>query len=193
MQVSRRILVVLLALCTVVSFGSAALAGARTNLVKNGGFERPNISGDFETFDDGDEISDQDEWIVDSGSVDLVSGRFDAFRGDQAIDLNGDEAGSIVQEIEGTEDGEDYLLRFHLAGNPECADKVKVLNVWWDGELVATFYYDTTGQTAGNLNWQLRALELHADEDDVELQFESDNTGFCGPMIDAVSVREIVG
>jgi choice-of-anchor C domain-containing protein len=194
MHVSRRILVLAVALCTVVAFGSIALAGDQPpNLVLNGGFERPtvNTTSDFEAFTAGDTLDDADEWTVDSGTVDLVEEEtWDAFRGQQAIDLNGDSPGSISQEID-TEAGDDYLLRFQLAGNPGCTEtnKVKVLDVHWDGELVATFYYDTTGQTTGNIDWQRRVLELSGDQEDTELRFSSDNSGNCGPMLDGVSLR----
>ena len=196
MHVTRRILVAALALCTVMALGVAALAGGTSsNLVRNGGFERPlvNNSDDFQTFTAGDTIKEEDEWTVDSGSVDLVEeDTFDAFRGEQAIDLNGTTRGSISQEVD-TEAGDDYLLRFHLAGNPGCTEtnKVKVLNVYWDEELVATFYYDTTGQTTDDIDWQLRVLELSGDQEDTELRFASANDGNCGPMIDAVSLRMI--
>lgn len=196
MHVSRRILVLAVALCTVAAFGSAALAGgSNPNLVQNGGFERPSVNqtSDFESFTAGDTIDDEDEWTVDSGTVDLVEEEtWDAFRGEQAIDLNGNSRGSISQEVD-TEAGDDYLLRFHLAGNPGCTEtnKVKVLNVYWDEELVATFYYDTTGQTTSNIDWQLRVLELSGDQEDTELRFASANDGNCGPMIDAVSLRMI--
>jgi choice-of-anchor C domain-containing protein len=191
MQVSKRILVLAVALCAVMALGSSALAGGPVNLVRNGSFEFPEVTGDFDTYIAGQEI---DGWDVVSGSVDVVEEpRFDAFRGKaspQALDLNGSGPGSVAQDLD-TDAGQEYLLRFFLAGNPECGtDDVKVLDVWWGGELVATFYYDTSDQEADDLNYQLRALELTAEEGTTELRFSSDNPGACGPMIDVVRVRE---
>jgi hypothetical protein len=163
-------------------------ASAAPSLVRNGGFERPDVEGDFETFFAGDTIEDEDEWVVDFGSVDVVSEpRFDVRVGDQAIDLNGEERGSISQTLETVED-EDYLLRFYLAGNPECDDGVKRLRVFWDDRLVAVFFYDPGTQEADDLDWELRTLELRATGDETELRFASGNDGACGPMIDAVRV-----
>ena len=198
MQVARRILVVAVALCTVVAFATIAFAGGTNpNLVLNGGFERPlvNTASDFEEHQAGDELDDEDEWLVETGTVDLVEEEtFDAFRGEQAIDLNGSSPGAISQQID-TESGDEYLLRFQLAGNPGCTesatDKVKVLHVVWDDARVATFYYDTSGQETDNLDWQRRVLELSGDQEDTELRFESGSTGNCGPMLDSVSLRVI--
>lgn len=196
MQVSRRILVVAVAVCTVMALGSsAALAGDPVNLVRNGSFEFPEVSGSFDTYTAGDDIDGpRGGWTVDSGSVDVTEEPdFDAVSGKsspQAIDLNGTGPGSISQDLD-TTSSDEYLLRFFLAGNPECGtDDVKVLDVWWGGELVATFYYDTSGQDADDLNYQLRTLELTSEASgDTELRFSSDNPGACGPMIDVVRVR----
>lgn len=198
MQVARRLLVTALALCTVMALGSSALAGGGPrNLVRNGSFEYPEVSGSFDTYTDGDEINGpRGGWEVVSGSVDVTEEPdFDAVAGKsspQALDLNGTGPGAVAQDLDTTDSGE-YLLRFQLAGNPECGtDDVKVLNVWWGGELVATFYYDTSGQDADDLNYQRRSLELTAEATgDTELKFESDNPGNCGPMIDVVRVTAV--
>jgi Protein of unknown function (DUF642) len=200
MHVARRILVTVVALGTLVSFGPAALAGGVVdNRVRNGGFERPEITDPFVQATG----TDIPRWTI-TGCIDLVSEpTFRAARGDQSVDLNGsvgggtacapNARGAISQSID-TDPNQDYLLRFFLAGNPGCTEsaaaKVKVVEVYWDGALVATFRYDTTGQTAANINWQLRALELRAKTGDTVLEFKSANGGNCGPMIDAVRVTE---
>jgi hypothetical protein len=198
MNAARRILVTVVALCTLVSFGPAVLAGeASDNRVGNGGFERPDISPEAFRQLTG---TDLPRWTI-TGCVDLVSEpAFEAARGDQSIDLNGtvgetgcapDARGAISQSID-TDANQDYLLRFFLAGNPTCTEEpaVKVVNVFWDGALVATFRYDTSGQTAADINWQLRVLELRAIDGDTVLEFRSTRGGNCGPMIDAVRVTE---
>lgn len=189
----RRLVVVATAIAAILALGSAtALAGGRVNLVRNGSFEFPEVSGDFDTYTTtGATI---DHWTVESGSVDIVEEpNFDTPRDQvsaQALDLNGTGPGSISQDLD-TAASQEYVLRFFLAGNPECGtDDVKVLDVWWGGELVATFYYDTSGQDADDLNYQLRSLELTSEASgDTELRFSSDNPGACGPMIDGVRVR----
>jgi hypothetical protein len=197
MHTARRILVTVVALCTLVSFGPAALAGdAVDNRVRNGGFERPEITEPFRQATG----TDIPRWTI-TGCVDLVSEpTFRAARGDQSVDLNGsvggtgcaaNARGAISQSID-TDANQDYLLRFFLAGNPTCTEEpaVKVVNVFWDGALVATFRYDTSGQTAADINWQLRVLELRAIDGDTVLEFRSTRGGNCGPMIDAVRVTE---
>jgi choice-of-anchor C domain-containing protein len=189
----RRLGVVATAIAVVLMLGSAtALAGGPVNLVRNGSFEVPEVSGSFDTYTANQTIG---AWTVDSGSVDVVEEPdFDTPRNQtsgQALDLNGTGPGSVSQDLD-TDADQDYVLRFFLAGNPECGtDDVKVVDVSWGGELVATFYYDTSGQDADDLNYQLRTLELRADEGTTELRLSSDNPGACGPLIDLVRVRAV--
>jgi Protein of unknown function (DUF642) len=197
MHVARRLLVAVVAFGTVVSLAPGALAGGPETLVENGGFEKPEVTGAFQE-KTGTEIPG---WTI-TGCVDLVADpAFDAARGHQSLDLNGsvhtgttpcaaNAKGSIKQTID-TDANQDYILRFFLAGNPGCmeTDKVKVLDVYWGGVLVATFRYDTTGQSPTNIDWQLRVLELRAKAGSTVLEFKSANPGNCGPMIDAVRVR----
>lgn len=188
----RRLVVVATAIAAILALGSAtALAGHPANLVHNGSFERPEVDGTFDTYPADGTIP---RWTV-GGTVDITEEpAFDAVRGTQspqALDLNGTGPGSVSQSI-ATEEGQDYLLSFFLAGNPGCAPALKVLDVSWDGALVATFYYDTTGQAAGDLNYQLRTLELTAEAGAAtELKFAGTNAGCGGPMIDVVRVTEI--
>jgi hypothetical protein len=200
MHVARRILITGVALCTVASFGPAALAGGaqEENLVRNRGFERPEVTeaSGFRQVTG----TDIPRWTI-TGCVDLVSEpTFDAARGDQAVDLNGsvgepgctpNARGAVKQTLD-TEAGQEYFLRFFLAGNPGCTEsataKVKVLDVYWGGVLVATFRYDTSDQMIDDIDWQLRVLELRAKTGNTVLEFRSANGGNCGPMIDAVRV-----
>jgi uncharacterized protein DUF642 len=199
MHAARRILVTVVALCTVFSLGPAALAGGGDgNLVENGGFEKPDVTGNFEQ-KTGTQIPG---WTI-TDCVDLVSEpAFEAARGDQSLDLNGSTGamgcaanakGAIKQTID-TTTNHDYLVRFFLAGNPGCTEsaaaKVKVVDLYWGGVLVATFRYDAAGQAPADINWQLRVLELRAKAGTADLEFKSANGGNCGPMIDAVRVRE---
>ena len=57
--------------------------------------------------------------------------------------------------------------------------------------LVATFTYNTAGQSPTNIDWQLRLLQLHATAENTDLEFRSTSSGNCGPMIDAVRVVEL--
>jgi hypothetical protein len=175
-------------LAAAIALFIALPASAAPSLVRNGGFERPDIPGDFETFAEGDTIEDEDEWVVDFGEVDVVSlPTFDVRAGNQAVDLNGLERGSISQTLT-TVDEEDYLLKFYLAGNPDCNDGVKRLRVFWNDRIVAVFFYDPGTQEANDLDYELRTLELRASAAETELRFASGNDGACGPFIDSVRV-----
>jgi hypothetical protein len=176
------------ALAAVIALFIALPASAAQGLVRNGGFERPDVVGDFETFLAGETIENADEWTVDFGSVDVVSQpTFDVRAGEQAVDLNGNERGSISQVLD-TVANEDYALRFSLAGNPDCNDGVKRLRVFWDGRLVAVFLYDPGTQTSDDLDYELRILTLRASGTETDLRFASGNQGACGPLLDSVRV-----
>jgi choice-of-anchor C domain-containing protein len=181
------------AVALVLGLATAAAAGTdEPPLVRNGNFERPDVpeGQDFVTFDVGDKINNENQWVVTRGSVDLLEEpAWEAARGNQSVDLNGDEMGAIAQRIEGLTAGATYVLRFAIAGNPQCpGDDVKRLRVLWAGEPLAEFFYDASGQTAGDLDWVYRELEIIAEGTSAVLRFASRTEGLCGPLLDDVSL-----
>jgi choice-of-anchor C domain-containing protein len=182
------------AVALVLGLATAAAAGTEPNpnLVRNGNFERPEVPDgqEFVTRDAGDFINNENQWVVARGSVDVLEEpAWEAARGNQSLDLNGDEMGAIAQRIEGLTPGATYVLRFAIAGNPQCkGDDVKRLRVLWAGEPLAEFFYDASGQTANNLDWVYRELEIIAEGTSAVLRFASRTEGLCGPLLDDVSL-----
>lgn len=102
-----------------VALASAGNAHAAVNIVENGGFEEPTISGStagsgYEPFFAGSTAISG--WSVDAGSVDLITSPYPFNEGNQALDLTGDSAGTISQVLS-TLAGQTYNLVFSFSSN----------------------------------------------------------------------------
>lgn len=86
-----------------------------TVTVINGDFSTPVCGSKWCSF-----VEDDDDlgWSILSGDVEITSNRyFNAYSGNQSLDLNGKQAGTISQTI-AVQSGVSYVLAFYLAGNP---------------------------------------------------------------------------
>lgn len=171
-----------------------SLCGA-VSLVSNGDFETPVVTG-FQN-GQGETVIDWyfapqtfGNWTVESGSVDLIRApRWQASSGTQCIDLSGQGAGVIYQDL-ATTSGHTYTLSFAFAGNPEHSepDMVKHLAVYWGGILVASPTFDTTTHTMANLGWIPLSYEVTATSSTTRLRFQSLDNSPSGPAIDNIAV-----
>jgi choice-of-anchor C domain-containing protein len=171
----------------VFPFPPASAAGLPgTNIVQDGNFETPGIGSGLITYRDGQAF---DSWTFDVGSVDLTSKNdWLAADGSQSVDLSGDDAGSIYQDLS-TAAGGKYTLSFALAGNPSCAPSNKMMQVWWGAMLLVTLSFDVTGKSTSNVGWTTFSYTVTAMSKTTRLRFTSLTIGSCGPVIDAVAVR----
>ena len=133
-----------------LSFGAKAAP-----TVLNGSFEvnASSIpSGGFTTVFAGQTtISD---WAVVSGSVDWVGTYWQAENGIASIDLSGDSAGKISQEITGLTIGDQYEISFWLAGNPDGGPGIQTGAIKVSaGPAGYNFAYDVTNQTHADMGW----------------------------------------
>jgi hypothetical protein len=162
-------------------------AEAATNLVVNGGFETPRISGFF-TYT---APSGFTGWTVAGGGVDLTAANFySPATGIQSLDLNSVVSGRIYQDLL-TVPGQRYLLTFSLAANPLPdnpafpSPSVKRLEARWDAQVLGRYSHDATGRTASNVGWHdITALVTGTGSD--RLTFLSITPGSAGPAIDNV-------
>jgi choice-of-anchor C domain-containing protein len=179
------------------------------NLVTNGSFEEPVISGQsFKTYQSGENLGG---WTVGGKGVDLIRDYWESADGNQSLDLNALNPGSVMQQILGTEAGQVYELSFWMAGNPVRGPLVKTMDVvltldaskgneWWN-KIVSHESFDTnrngspTSQT--DMGWVQIKHTFRATSTQTALAFISTTiaqdggdgqNSRCGPALDGVSV-----
>jgi len=165
----------------------ACISVASATLVSNGGFESQSgtifgITGNGLT-----------GWNVDAGSVDLIEPyqTWIPFSGLRSIDLSGNERGTISQSIV-TDSGKSYKLSFAMAGNPELGNTEKILEVYWDDNLVGTYKFTPTDWPRPG-QWQTHEITLQAASDSTSIKFKDATTAGdirCGVALDSIDVEE---
>jgi choice-of-anchor C domain-containing protein len=175
----------------VISALSVTSASAVT--VANGGFANSALAGSFLTVPAGNDTA-VPGWLVTTGDVDAINGYWQSADGDGfSIDLNGNQAGSIAQVIEGLQIGRTYLLKFAMSGNPDGGPSVKTLVAGMFMSGWTTFSYDTAanGTTRGDMKWVQKQFAFTATHETDYIIFESETTAQCcfGPAVDAVSIE----
>jgi uncharacterized protein DUF642 len=157
------------------------------NLVHNGGFEKPVVGGFFTTFAAPARLG---PWRVTAGSVDVVtSALWPPVAGSQAIDLAGNEPGTIQQQLTLPSAGT-YKIAFKLAGNPDCGPQVVSVAVLWNGVTARTFSFDTSGHSDGDLGWIGHSLKVSG-AGPVTVGFANVSPGSCGATLDAVTLKQV--
>ena len=159
-------------------------AVANTNSLNiDGSFENPQgrVGGTYST---GQTFGG---WTVVSGDVNdiLASGQQPA-DGTTSLDMNGNTTGTIARNV-ATATGQSYVLRFAYAGNPSGGPNPKTMQVSWDGSLLGTVSFNTTGYSTTNMGWVYTNFTVVGTGNDV-LQFASTVGSQFGPALDAVSL-----
>jgi len=167
-----------------------AVTVAPANLITNGSFESPEIwqANSFVEYDAGSTA--MPGWTVETGSVDLTgSGYWEAENGNQSVDLSGSSSGSIQQTVT-TKPGQAYTLTWYIAGNTNCGQVVKTMQVSWDGTVIDSPEFDTAGYSNTDMGWT--QLEIY-----VTATGTSSTVGFadatpddsqCGATLDNVAL-----
>lgn len=175
-----------------VAAGSS-LAGP--SLVTNGSFEDGELPP-IVTLGIG--ATDISGWTVVGGSIDWISGYWQASDGTKSLDLGGSTAhpdgafGGVEQDLT-TVAGTSYLVEFDLAGNPDNqanTSPLKDLKVS-AGSASQDFQFDVTGKTKIDMGWQTMQWAFTAEGATTTLRFESLNGTSFGPALDNVKVTEM--
>lgn len=165
-------------------FGATALRAQ--NLASNGDFELPNVGATYLGVAAGVNLWG---WTVEDWSVDVIGGYWRAARGNQSLDLSGDQPGGIHQDLV-TAPGQTYNLRFAMAGNPDYAS-VKAMEVWWGNQKLDTLSFDTVGHSRTDMGWAYHSFTVTGSGND-RLRFVSLGWPECyGPTLDDVSVTPV--
>jgi choice-of-anchor C domain-containing protein len=160
---------------------------AFANLVVDGGFEQPAVSGPSQFYNAGDTMGG---WTVSAGSVDLIGSLWQAAGGSsQSVDMAGSASGTIEQTITGVTAGDWYNLTFDMSGNPDGSPAIKTLVVTF-GSTTMEFTFDTTGISHANMGWLPQSGSFQASGSSTVLSFRDasvEGTSF-GAAIDNVSL-----
>lgn len=165
----------------------AALAAPAASHFDDGSFETPRVAANtFVNLGTGKTIG---PWTVTGGNVDLIgAGFWQAAEGDQSVDLNGGNAGTVSQTFT-TVPGKRYTVTYSLAGNPAGGPALKTGEVLVDGQNFQNFSFDITGKTMANMGYVTREVSFVATGATTTLAFASTKPGAYGPVVDDVTVR----
>lgn len=157
------------------------------SVLADGSLETPRVKPNtFQTFTAGQFLG---PWKVTIGSVDLKdAGYWQAAKGKQSMDLNGNETGAVSQTF-ATVTGTAYTVRYALAGNSDGqAPAVKTGTVLIDGQNVQDLSFDATGKTHTDMGYVTRQVHFVATGKSTTLTFASTTPNAGGPVIDDVTV-----
>ena len=183
----------------VVGLGLAAnvVQGASVPII-NGSFEDPDLGNtSFVTYGTGD--PSLTGWTITTGSIDHIGNYWQAAAGKQSLDMNGTgspanaQTGTIEQTVHLTS-GNQAIVHFDLAGNPDAGPVVKTLQVSLIGPLggMQTFTFDTSFASHGNMGWVLETAIFNVlTPGDYTLQFASQDDGQFGPALDNVTMSTV--
>ena len=177
------------ALASINAQGFRTPAAPGGGLVENGSFEQPSDEGNLYIEYDGGS-TDIPGWTVTGGSVDLTSsGYWQADDGTQSLDLAGSAPGGVTQSV-ATTAGDTYVLSWSLAGNTNCGDSVKTMDVEWNGTVVDAPAFDTAGQSNSSMGYVHDRVTVTATGSSSSIGFSDATAGdsLCGPVLDNVSL-----
>jgi choice-of-anchor C domain-containing protein len=126
-------------------------------------------------------------WTIVDGSVSYVGSRWQHAQGVRSIGLPC--GGGISQTLQ-TEPGQDYELRFTMAGDPNAVPAVKTVVASFGGEERA-FTFDTSGHSLANMGWSSRSYIFKAVRMSTALTFLSPKTECSVPAVDSVRVEAV--
>lgn len=172
--------------------------------VANGSFEDIAVgSGGFDNYASGSTIGG---WTVGGGGVDLIGTFWNAQDGNQSLDLNRTEPGSISQTLMGLTVGQLYEVTFFLSGNRERADgspaepQLRTLDLTVGGTTQG-FTFDTEASSPvsaqpDSMNWERNTFRFVASSPSEMLTFTSatqttSGSSPAGPALDNVSISAV--
>jgi choice-of-anchor C domain-containing protein len=175
-----------------LTLGLLPMSALAASIVANGSFEDglSNI-GKFTTITSG-----LTNWTISSGNVDYIGSYWLASNGSRSLDLNGSSIPTpTVSQAVSLTGGQQYLLSFDMAGNPDGGPLTKSLTVAVGTALPSqSVTFDSTGKTTTAMGWITKSFLFTAPSTgSYALSFKSDVTDPCcyGPALDNVSISAV--
>jgi choice-of-anchor C domain-containing protein len=167
------------------------IGSVQANIITNGSFESGTYSGaPYDTLGTGSTaITD---WTVSSGDIDWIYTYWTPSDGVRSLDLNGNTVGGIsITSGFSTTTGQQYLLLFDLAGNPDGPPSNKNLTVSVGDVVNQPFLFNTSSKTHNNMGWITESLLFNATGPTTFLTFTSTTNGNYGPALDNVRIDPV--
>lgn len=160
-----------------------------TNLVANGGFEDPVAQNPFQTM-----TGSIGAWSIDQGSVDLIRSYWQPHGGDQSIDIQGNDQGTVISQTIACQQGQTYRFTISISGNPDGGPQVKSADFYYGGTLFGFAWYTIGSNSHGDMQWFTGSVDFVAGVSNglLEIVDTSGGPGFYGMAIDDVSVEALV-
>ena len=181
-----------------VTFIFGLLTNANANLIVNGSFEVGPDPGASAPLPNGSTAIAG--WTVTREGVDYKGTYWKASDLNRSLDLDNSPGFGGIKQTFPTTSGVLYSVTFDIAGNPyrEFGDPVmKYMGVEAAGQS-AVFSFDATGHDYLNMGWETRSWQFTAAigiSTTIEFytldSYAAGYSGYCGPVLDNVSVVEI--
>jgi choice-of-anchor C domain-containing protein len=169
-------------------FDMAASKTVGPPLIANGDFEDDKTPDNYIDFAKGSKGIPH--WQISYGSVGLTGKYWAAASRSKSLELNGEGPGAISQTIP-TVPGKRYLISFEATTNPDKNfQDAKVIRVSV-GKQTKDFKLYYPANTRTTMKWKTRYWSFEAKSNNSTLEFRSMSDGGCGPIIDAVSVKQL--
>ena len=185
--------ILVLAGIVLLALAGIGMASAAVNLVKNGGFEEPQLGENTGFVECPDGVVT--DWVIGGAGIDHIRNYWAPSEGKQSLDLSRRGTGFISQAVPTTEGGS-YTLSFDMAGNPECGLTEKLLMVYWGTQpAYGQYSFIPTGYPlVGPGGWVTVTLpDLPGAAGGTQLIFEDVTTpsSACGVALDNVIVTSV--
>lgn len=163
-----------------------AVDDERINLIRNGGFESPDLgTASQQVISTGS--SALSGWTISGTSgIDLVSTFWQPSEGRQSISLNW-KSPSTISQILTTVPGQSYRVSFDLAGEAFGGQSSRTLDVLWNGVAVSSQSFNYSGQPPTAMGWTTVSVDVLGTGSDI-LSFRSTTPNNYGPTLDNVRV-----
>lgn len=168
--------------------GAAMLLGAQSAYavtIVNGDFETPIVAGAYDTYEAGN--PSLTGWTIGGAGVNHIGSYWTSHSGNQSLDLNDDDIGSISQVLS-LQVGEQYTVSFYAAANPNAGPEEKQLQVSAAG--IDSFYsFFNSTHTNSSLGWALQTFVFTATAANQVLTFSGVTGGPAGVALDSISIK----
>jgi choice-of-anchor C domain-containing protein len=129
-------------------------------------------------------------WTISGGNVDLIRNYWQAADGNKSIDLAGFFGTTTLSQTIATTIGENYILSFFMAGNPDGRPVLKTMDVSATGNAIVNYSFSTAGHSRSAMGWVLYNYAFAATSTATTLRFtNTSGSALFGPAVDNVSVN----